>query len=116
MCNFKTVERKTLNRHQHSMHEKLGKLFPCDQCEYKTVRKDILVQHRQNIHAKDNRIVLSCDLCDFVTKESKTMNRHKKSAHKAMDQLIESNLCKYKTARKDTLVIYVHSKLFKGKL
>jgi len=52
-CEFKTLRRSTMFRHEQSVHE--GITYSCDLCSYKGTRKEHLQQHSKT-HSKDSLI------------------------------------------------------------
>ena len=81
MCDFETIQKKTLNHHEKNVHNPHNPIIECNQCTFSTRRKDKLAKHIKVFHNKARKAVLCCDLCDFETVERKTLNHHKKLKH-----------------------------------
>ena len=82
-CNFKTTEKRNMDRHITIVHVK--DKYKCDKCDYATSVKASYYAHKKKDH-------LTCEICQFVTTNDRLLKRHKVSWHSSCNLQTESNL------------------------
>merc|ERR1711983_409148 len=80
MCDFKTKEKCSLDRHTATLHIGLEKTFVCDVCEKTFKFKSALKRHKNLMHAIEKKYY-KCDRCDFKATSTRGLTIHNNSIH-----------------------------------
>lgn len=82
LCDYRTNERRNLNRHLLSMHNRVvpaASYVKCEHCRGQFVSRRYLRMHITMKHA--DVAAIRCELCDFETKERFELERHHSANH-----------------------------------
>ena len=107
-CGEQFSTKKSLRRHENSVHSEVKKVFQCEFCDLKVSRKDNLKTHQENScrfakKGKDkSKKHFECK-CGKQFSDKKGLQRHENSVHAKVKNVFQCQFCDLKSSRKDHL-------------
>ncbi|XP_018568411.1 zinc finger protein 578-like [Anoplophora glabripennis] len=118
LCDFKTIYKSSLVRHQLQHKDMPEEMFKCDSCDFKTIYKRNLTQHRLKHEDIPEKEMFKCYSCNFKTIYKGSLRTHQVT-HKNIPEgeMLKCDSCNFKTIHKKNLMHHqLKHKAFSQKL
>ena len=106
LCDKKFSEKRLLNLHKKSDHEKVVLMCNEDGCDFETSTAGRLNAHTKAVH---EGILYDCEICDFKSPRKGDVTRHMNSLHAKMKKH-KCDYCDYRSGRLDSIKLHVSKK------
>ena len=102
MCEYKTIDKNNLLRHNQAVHEK--QIYHCNYCQHKSTRADRLKTHIDSIHLG---IRYNCKECYHEATTKLKLKKHINSLHRG--ELYQCPYCFHRTKYKNRIKEHIYS-------